>query len=59
MLSLTMLQSALSSLSTIFGGFGVFLVVRSFEVPRLGLQAVLCLGAATVIVLSGKAPQRK
>ena len=54
MLSLAFLQSALSSVSTMFGGVGVFLVFRSFEVPRLGLQALLCLGAATAIVLTEK-----
>jgi hypothetical protein len=37
----------------------VFFVFRSFEVPRLGLQALLCLGAAMAIVLSGKSEQRK
>lgn len=59
MLSLTILQSALSSLQTLFGSLGVFFVFRSFEVPRLGLQALLCLGAATAIVLSSKSAQRK
>ena len=59
MLSLTILQSALSSLQTTFGSLGVFFVFRSFEVPRLGLQALLCLGVATAIVLSEKSPQRK
>jgi len=59
MLSLAILQSALSSISTLYGSVGVFLVFRSFEVPRLGLQALLCLGAATAIVLSEKQPQKK
>lgn len=52
MLSLAILQSALSSVSTLFGGLGVFCVFRSFEVPRLGLQALLLLATATAIVLT-------
>lgn len=59
MFSLAILQSALSSISTLFGSLGVFFVFRSFEVPRLGLQALLCLGAATVIAVSQKRPQKK
>ena len=59
MLSLAILQSALSSVSTLFGGLGVFFVFRSFEVPRLGLQALLLLGAATAIVLSDKTAKNK
>jgi len=59
MLSLAILQSALSSISTTFGSLGVFLVFRSFEVPRLGLQALLCLGAATAIVLADKTAKNK
>jgi hypothetical protein len=59
MLSLAILQSALSSISTIFGSLGVFCVFRSFEVPRLGLQALLLLGAATAIVLTEKLPKTK
>jgi hypothetical protein len=59
MLSLAILQSALSSVSTLFGGFGVFCVFRSFEVPRLGLQARLLLGVATAIVLTEKPSKTK
>jgi hypothetical protein len=59
MLSLAILQSALSSISTTFGGLGVFFVFRSFEVPRLGLQALLCLGAASAIVLADRKTQKK
>jgi hypothetical protein len=59
MLSLAILQSALSSVSTVFGGLGVFCVFRSFEVPRLGLQALLLLGVATAIVLTEKQPKTK
>jgi ABC-type uncharacterized transport system permease subunit len=59
MLSLAILQTALSSISTTFGSLGVFFVFRSFEVPRLGLEALLCLGAATAIVLMEKRPQKK
>lgn len=59
MLSLAILQSALSSVSTTFGGLGVFLVFRSFEVPRLGLHALLLLGAATAIVLTDKTAKNK
>ena len=59
MLSRAILQSAFSSISTTFGSLGVFFVFRSFEVPRLGLQALLFLGAATAIVLTGKTAKNK
>ena len=59
MLSLAILQTALSSISTTFGSLGVFFVFRSFEVPRLGLQGLLFLGAATVIALAQKKPEKK
>ncbi|HEX3535568.1 MAG TPA: hypothetical protein VHU15_02265 [Stellaceae bacterium] len=59
MLSLAILESVLSSLSTLFGGLGVFCVFRSFEVPRLGLQALLLLGVATAIVLTEKQSKTK
>ena len=48
-----------ANLSVAYFKHRVFLVFRSFEVPRLGLQALLCLGAATAIVLSNKGVQRK
>ena len=59
MLSLAILQSALSSVSTIFGGLGVFCVFRSFEVPRFGLQGLLLLGVASAIVLTQKQSKTK
>ncbi len=40
---------ALRTLSTILGGYGIFFLIMSFDVPRLGAHAFLLLGAATAI----------
>jgi hypothetical protein len=43
-------QLALRLLSAILGGYGIFCLIMSFDVPRLGAQAFLLLGTAAAIV---------
>jgi hypothetical protein len=50
MLGLALSQLALWLLSAILGGYGIFDLVMSFEVPELGAQAILLLVTATVIL---------
>ena len=54
MLGFALSQLALRLLSAILGGYGVFCLIMSFAVPRLGAQAFLTIGAATVIVILSK-----
>jgi hypothetical protein len=46
MLSILMLRSALWTLATVLGGFGVFCAIGSFYVPAAGSYAVVMIGAA-------------
>jgi len=50
MLGFMLSQLALRLLSAILGGCGIFCLIMSFSVPRLGAQAFLLLGAAAAIV---------
>jgi multisubunit Na+/H+ antiporter MnhB subunit len=40
------MQSGLSFVSALLGGYGVFCVIYSFAAPDLALQALILLGAA-------------
>jgi hypothetical protein len=51
MLGFVLSQLALRLLSTILGGYGIFCLIMSFTVPRLGAQAFLLLGTATSILI--------
>ena len=50
MLGLTLSRLALRLLSAILGGYGMFCLIMSFEVPQLGAQAFILLVAAAAIV---------
>jgi multisubunit Na+/H+ antiporter MnhB subunit len=49
---------ALRLLSTLLGGYGIFCLILSFEVPRLGAQAFLLLATATAICLLASSERR-
>ena len=49
MLRAFLMQHALSLISALLGGFGVFCVIYSFAEPQLAAQAVVLLGAALAI----------
>jgi hypothetical protein len=51
MLGFILSRLALRLLSTVLGGYGIFCLIMSFTLPRLGAQAFLLLGTATAIVL--------
>ena len=60
MLGFVLSQLALRLLSVILGGFGIFCLIMSFVVPRLGAQAFLLLATATAIFYftgTGRAPR--
>jgi hypothetical protein len=50
MLGFILSQLALQVVSAALGGYGIFCLIMSFTVPRLGAQAFLLLGAAAAIV---------
>jgi hypothetical protein len=50
MLGLMLSQLALRLLSAILGGYGIFCVIMSFDVPQLGAQALVLLVTAAAIV---------
>lgn len=50
MLSFVLSQLALRLLSAFLGGYGIFCLIMSFAVPRLGGQAFVLLGTASAIV---------
>lgn len=50
MLGLMLSQLALRLLSAVLGGYGIFCLIMSFEVPEVGAQAFLLLVTATAIV---------
>jgi hypothetical protein len=50
MLGFVLSHLALRLLSAILGGYGIFCLIMSFAVPRLGAQAFLLIAAATAIV---------
>ncbi len=50
MLGLMLSQLALRLLSAILGGYGIFCLIMSFDVPQLGAQAFILLATATAIV---------
>lgn len=54
MLALFLLRSALSTVSAVFGGFGVFFVIHSFSRPSMASYALMFLGVATAIELTAK-----
>jgi hypothetical protein len=49
MLESFLMRSALSIVSAILGGLGVFCVIYSFTAPHIAAQALLLLGAALAI----------
>ncbi len=50
MLGFMLSQLALRSLSAILGGYGIFCLIMSFQVPEVGAQAFILLGTAAAIV---------
>lgn len=54
MLALFILRSALSTFSAVFGGLGVYFVIKSFDRPHLAIYALMFLGIATAIELTTK-----
>jgi hypothetical protein len=59
MLGLMLSRLALRLLSAILGGYGIFCLIMSFEVPEIGAQAFILLVTATAIVYlspSGRTP---
>ena len=50
MLGFALSQLALRLLSAILGGYGIFCVIMSFDVPELGAEAILLLVTATAIL---------
>ena len=59
MLGFILSQLALRSLSAILGGYGIFCLIMSFQVPEVGAQAFILLLTATAIVYlcrSGRTP---
>jgi len=50
MLGIALSRLALRLLSAFLGGYGIFCVIMSFAVPRLGGQAVVLLATASAIV---------
>ena len=50
MLGLTLSRLALRLLSALLGGYGIFCLIMSFELPWLGGQAFVLLITATAIV---------
>jgi hypothetical protein len=60
MLGFMLSQLALRVLSAILGGYGIFCLIMSFEVPEVGAQAFILLGTAAAIVYlsrSGRTPR--
>ena len=49
MLGLMLSQLALRLLSAVLGGYGIFCLIMSFDVPQLGAQAFVLLATATAI----------
>jgi hypothetical protein len=59
MLGFMLSQLALRSLSAILGGYGIFCLIMSFQVPEVGAQAFILLLTATAIdylCRSGRTP---
>jgi hypothetical protein len=50
MLGFLLSELALWLLSAVLGGYGIFCLIMSFVVPRLGAHAFLLLGTAAAIV---------
>jgi hypothetical protein len=50
MLGFVLSRLALRLLSAILGGNGIFCLIMSFAVPRLGAKTFLLLGTATAIL---------
>ena len=50
MLGIVLSQLALWLLSAILGGYGIFCVVMSFDVPEFGAEAILLLLTAAAIL---------
>jgi hypothetical protein len=49
MLQASFMQRAVSLVSAVLGGFGVFCVVYSFSTPHIAAQALILLGAALTL----------
>ena len=52
MLGMGLMRSAISALSTFFGGLGVFFVYYSFMRPEMAAYALMFLGTASAIAWS-------
>ena len=50
MLATMLSQLALRLLSAILGGYGIFCLIMSFDVPQIGAQAFVLLATATAFV---------
>jgi hypothetical protein len=50
MLGFMLSQLALRLLSAVLGGYGIFCLIMSFDVPQLGAQAFILLATASAIV---------
>ena len=59
MQALTLMQGALSAVSSLFGGLGVFFLYHSFAVPQVSAYALIFLGSATAIVWSTQYSKRR
>jgi hypothetical protein len=49
MLQAFLIQRAMSLLSALLGGFGVFCVMYSFAAPEIAAKALILLGAALAV----------
>ena len=52
MLHFVLMRTVLSTVAAVFGGFGVFFLISSFDAPHLSVYAVMFLGTATAIQLT-------
>jgi len=54
MANIWLVRAMTSTVSTALGGCGMFCLFMSFSVPRLGAEAFILLGSATVMVCAQK-----
>ena len=58
MLGFALSQLALWLLSAILGGYGIFCVIMSFDIPELGAEAIVPLVTATAILHFSRTERR-
>jgi hypothetical protein len=54
MLGMGLMRTAMSALSTLFGGLGVFFLYYSFLRPEMAAYALMFLGTASAITWSAR-----